>query len=59
MFKILRLLQWITVGLTAVVAFHFEMEDADANEWRAISELPTPRGGFATAVVDGKIYALC
>ncbi len=58
MLKMLRSLQWITVGLTAVVGFHFGMETADANEWRVISELPTQRAGFATAVVDGKIYLI-
>ena len=58
MLKMLRSLQWITVGLTAVVGFHFGMETADANEWRVISELPTQRTGFATAVVDGKIYLI-
>ncbi|MCE2415928.1 hypothetical protein J4G07_18250 [Candidatus Poribacteria bacterium] len=34
------------------------MENADANEWRVISELPTQRASFATAVVDGKIYLI-
>ena len=57
-FKILRFLQWVTVGLAVVVAFHFAMEKADANEWQVISELPTQRTGFATAVVDGRIYLI-
>ena len=58
MLKILRSLQEIIVGCAVVVLSHFAMENAAANEWRIISELPTPRGEFATAVVDGKIYLI-
>ncbi len=29
-----------------------------AEKWHVISELPTLRTGFATAVVDGKIYLI-
>lgn len=58
MSKIFRSLQWSMVGLAVVVLSHFAIENADANEWRGISELPTPRGEFATAVVDGKIYLI-
>ena len=58
LFKILRSFQWVIVGLIAVIALHFGMEEADANEWWIISELPTQRTGFATAVVDGKIYLI-
>ena len=46
------------VGLAVVVISHFAMENAAANEWRMISELRTPRKGFSTAVVDGKIYLI-
>ena len=58
MLKILRSLQWGMFGCAVVVLSHFAMETATANEWRVISELPTPRGEFATAVVDGKIYLI-
>ena len=58
MFRRLRSLQGVMVGLAVVVLSHFAMENADANEWRVISELPTRRTGFSTAVVDGKIYLI-
>ncbi|MCY3722445.1 MAG: hypothetical protein OXG97_09515 [Candidatus Poribacteria bacterium] len=58
MFRILRSLQWSMVGWTVVVLSHFAIGDTDANEWRGISELPTQRGEFSTAVVDGKIYLI-
>ena len=29
-----------------------------AEKWQIVSELPTQRTGFATAVVDGKIYLI-
>ena len=56
--KILRSLQGSMIGWVVVVLSHFAMGDAAANEWRVISELPTPRGEFATAVVEGKIYLI-
>ncbi len=58
MFRRLRSLQGVMVGLAVVVLSHFAMENVAANEWRVISELPTQRVGFATAVVDGKIYLI-
>ena len=59
MFRILRSLQGVMVGWgTVVMLSHFAIGDAAANEWRVISELPTPRGQFATAVVEGKIYLI-
>ncbi len=58
MLKILRSLQEVMIGCAVVVLSHFAMENAAANEWRIISELPTPRGEFATAVVEGKIYLI-
>ena len=58
MFKIFRSLQWSMVGLAVVVLFHLGTKNADANEWRVISELPTQRAKFATAVVEGKIYLI-
>ena len=59
MLKILRSLQGVMVGWgTVVMLSHFAIGDADANEWRVISELRTQRAGFATAVVEGKIYLI-
>ena len=58
MFKILRSLQWVMIGLAAMRLSHFAMENAAANEWQVVSELPTLRGEFATAVVDGRIYLI-
>ena len=59
MLKILWSLQGVMVGWgTVVMLSHFAIGDAAANEWRVISELPTPRGEFATAVVEGKIYLI-
>ena len=59
MLKILRSLQAVMIGWgTVVMLSHFAIGDAATNEWRVISELPTQRVGFATAVVDGKIYLI-
>ena len=58
MFRIFRFLQWSMVRWAVVMLSHFAIGDAGANEWRIISELPTQRGEFATAVVDGKIYLI-
>ncbi|MCY3722443.1 MAG: hypothetical protein OXG97_09505 [Candidatus Poribacteria bacterium] len=58
MLKILRSLQEVMVGCAVVVLSHFAMETAAANEWRVISELPTHRRYFSTAVVEGKIYLI-
>ena len=46
------------VGWAVVVLFHPGIKNADANKWRVISELPTQRTEFATAVVEGKIYLI-
>ena len=58
MFKTLWSLQGVMVGCAVMVLSHFAIETADANEWRVISELPTQRARFATAVVEGKIYLI-
>lgn len=34
------------------------LENIEAGRWEAISQLPTQRKNFATAVVDGKIYLI-
>lgn len=56
--KIHGFLQWVLVGLAAVVLYNLAIGNAAANEWRVISQLPTQRTGFSTAVVDGKIYLI-
>ena len=58
MLKILRSLQAVMVGCAVMVLSHFAIENADANEWQVVSELPTQRKSFSTAVVDGKIYLI-
>ena len=58
MFKMLQHLRWVVVGLTAVVLFHRVIENIAAGEWEVISQLPTERSAFSTAVVDGKIYLI-
>ena len=58
MFKTLQHLRWIVVSLAAVVLFHVAIENVAAEEWKVISQLPTKRSAFSTAVVDGKIYLI-
>ena len=56
--KTLQHLRWIVIGLATVVLFHIVTENVAAAKWEVISELPTHRIGFSTAVVDGKIYLI-
>ena len=58
MFKQPSYLQSMLFGLLTTALLFMAVSNADANEWRVISELPTQRRGFATAVVDGKIYLI-
>ena len=58
MLKTLQHLRWIVVGLAAVVLFYVTIENSAAEKWKVISQLPTGRAGFSTAVVDGKIYLI-
>ena len=58
MLKILQHLRWIVVGFAAVVLLHGVIENIAAEEWEVISQLPTKRSAFSTAVVDGKIYLI-
>ena len=58
MFKMLQHLRWIVVGLAAVVLFDVTIENSAAEKWKVISQLPTQRSAFSTAVVDGKIYLI-
>ena len=58
MLKQLDYLQSTLFGLLTTVLLFIAVNNVDANEWRVISELPTQRKGFATAVVEGKIYLI-
>ena len=48
----------IYVGYIVVVLFFVMMGSVVAEEWNVISELPTRRRNFSTAVVEGKIYLI-
>ena len=56
--KILRLLQQVVISLAVVIFCNLVIENAVGNEWQVISELPTHRSEFSTAVVGGKIYLI-
>lgn len=58
MFKTFQYLRWIIVGLTAVVLFHGIIGNTAAKKWEIVSQLPTGRSAFSTAVVEGKIYVI-
>ncbi len=59
MFKTFRHLQRTVVGLAAVVLFHIlVIENSTAEKWEIISQLPTHREKFSTAVVNDKIYLI-
>ncbi len=57
MFKTLRHLRWIVV-LVVIVLCLVTTENIGGEKWQVISELPTGRLAFSTAVVDGKIYLI-
>jgi len=46
-------LSWDAVALSTVEAY-----DPTADTWTRKADMPTPRSGIATCVVDGKIYAI-
>ena len=58
MFKTLQHLRWLVVSLAAFVLFHVAIENIAAKKWEVVSQLPTGRSSFSTAVVDGKIYLI-
>ena len=58
MLKTLQHLRWIVVSLAAFVLFHVAIENIAAKKWKVISQLPTGRSAFSTAVIDGKIYLI-
>ena len=58
MFKQLGYLRSILFGLLTTALLFMAVSNAAANEWRVISELPTERASFSTAVVDGKVYLI-
>ena len=57
MFKALRHLRWIVV-LVVIVLCLVTTRNIAGEKWHVISELPTLRSGFSTAVVNGKIYLI-
>ena len=57
MFKTLQPLRWLVV-LVVIVLCLVTTENIGAEKWQVISELPTGRLAFSTAVVDGKIYLI-
>ena len=58
MFKQLGYLQSMLFGVFTTTLLFMAVSNAAANKWQVISELPTQRTGFATAVVNGKIYLI-
>ena len=58
MFKTLQRLRWIVVSLAAFILFHVTIENSAAKKWEVVSQLPTRRSAFSTAVGDGKIYLI-
>ena len=58
MFKQLGYLQSMLFGLLTTALLFMVVSNADGEKWQVVSELPTQRSGFATAVVDGKIYLI-
>ena len=57
MFKIFQHLRWIFVWVV-IVLFFLTIGIVTAESWEVISELPTHRRDFSTAVVNGKIYLI-
>ena len=57
MFKQHSHLQSMLFGLLTTVLL-FPVVSNAAEKWQIVSELPTQRRGFATAVADGKIYLI-
>ena len=58
MFKQPGYLQLMLFGLLTTTLLFIVVNNAAAEKWQVISELPTQRTGFATAVVNGKIYLI-
>ena len=58
MHKVLHKQPRIYVGFIVVVLFFVTMGSIVAEEWNVISEIPTRRRDFSTAVVEGKIYLI-
>ena len=58
MFKQPCYLQSMLFGVFTTILLFMAVSNAAAEKWQIVSELPTQRTGFATAVVDGKIYLI-
>lgn len=57
MFKALRYLRWIVIFLFIILCL-VTIDNTAAERWEVVSEIPTGRMDFATAVVDGKVYLI-
>ena len=58
MFTQLGYLRSMLFGLLTIFLLFMVVSNTDGEKWHVISELPTLRSGFSTAVVDGKIYLI-
>ncbi len=58
MFKQPCYLESMLFGVFTTILLFMAVSNAAAEKWQIVSELPTQRTGFATAVVDGKIYLI-
>ena len=48
----------IGIGIIIFIFLMMQMESVAANDWELITEIPTKRKNFTTAVVDNKIYLI-
>ena len=58
MFKQPGYLRSMLFGLLTIVLLFMAVSNIAGEKWQVISELPTLRSDFSTAVVDGKIYLI-
>ena len=48
----------IVISVVVFILSFMQMESFPQNNWERITEIPTKRNGFATAVVDNEIYLI-
>ena len=58
MFKQLGYLRSLLFGLFTTALLFRVVSNAAGEKWQIVSELPTHRTGFSTAVVNGKVYLI-